>query len=122
MPGTMPQPCDIVLLHFPFTDLSASKWRPVLVMTDVTVSGDFLAAQVTSQMHHRVQVPLRDNDFELGQLPKASIVRPDKIFTLNQSLVVRRVGRLSRPAFEHIHAEICQHLGCEKSTFTRIGS
>ncbi|MGB4334292.1 MAG: type II toxin-antitoxin system PemK/MazF family toxin [Chromatiaceae bacterium] len=118
----MPQPCDIVLLHFPFTDLSASKLRPVLVMTDVTVSGDFLAAQVTSQIHHRVQVPLRDSDFELGRLPKTSIVRPDKIFTLNQSLVVRRVGQLSRLAFDRIHAEICQHLGCKKSAFTRIES
>ncbi|MBK8636877.1 MAG: type II toxin-antitoxin system PemK/MazF family toxin [Chromatiaceae bacterium] len=120
MSGIMPQPCDIVLLPFPFTDLSASKLRPVLVMTDVMVSGDFLAAQVTSQTHHRVRVPLRDSDFELGQLPKASIVRPDKIFTLNQSLVVRRVGRLNRLAFERILAGICQYLGCEKSSFTQI--
>lgn len=78
MPGTMPQPCDIVLLNFPFTDLSATKQRPVLVLTEATVHGYFTAAQVTSQLHHLVQMVLRDSDFELGRLPKASIVRPDK--------------------------------------------
>jgi len=114
MPGTMPQPCDIVLLRFPFTDLSATKLRPVLVLTETTVQGDFLAAQVTSQSHHPVQVSLHDSDFELGQLPKASIVRPDKLFTLNHSLVVRRVGRVRQSTFERIHTEICRHFGCEK--------
>jgi len=112
MPGTMPQPCDIVLLNFPFTDLSATKQRPVLVLTQPTAHGDFIAAQVTSQLHHLVQVRLRDSDFELGRLPQASIVRPDKVFTLNHSLIVRRVGRLRQPAFALIHAEICRYLGC----------
>ena len=110
----MPQPCDIVLLHFPFTDLSATKLRPVLVLTAATLQGDFLAAQVTSQTHHPVQVPLDDSDFELGRLPQASIVRPDKVFTLNRSLIVRRVGRLRLSAFERVRAETCRHVGCEK--------
>jgi mRNA interferase MazF len=110
----MPLPCDIVLLNFPFTDLSAAKQRPVMVLTEATVYGDFTAAQVASQLHHLVQMALRDSDFELGRLPKASVVRPDKVFTLNQSLVVRRVGRLRQPAFERIRAEICRYLGCGK--------
>lgn len=112
MSGTMPQPCDIVLLDFPFADLSASKQRPVLVLTRPTAFGDFSVAQVTSQLHHLVQVTLCDSDFALGRLPKPSIVRPDKVFTLNRSLVVRRVGRLREPAFKRIHAEICRCLGC----------
>jgi len=114
MAGIMPQPSDIVLLHFPFTDLSGAKLRPALVLTEATVHGDFLAAQVTSQTHHLAQVALCDGDFALGRLPKASIVRSDKVFTLNQSLVVRRVGRLRQPAFERIQAEICRHLGCRE--------
>lgn len=110
----MPRPCDIVLLRFPFTDLSAAKLRPALVLTAASLQGDFLAAQVTSQTHHPAQVALCDSDFELGQLPKASIVRFDKVFTLNQSLIVRRVGRLRQPVFERIHEEVCLNLGCRK--------
>ena len=73
----MPQPCDIVLLRFPFTDLSATKLRPVLVLTQPNISGDFVAVQITSQLRHEIQTTLTSDDFELGGLPKASIVRPD---------------------------------------------
>jgi mRNA interferase MazF len=110
----MPQPCDIVLLRFPFTDLSAAKLRPVLVLTQPNSQGDFVAVQVTSQLHHSVQAELTNSDFELGGLPKPSIVRPDKIFTLNQDLVARRVGKMKDAAFDRILHAICQYLSCGK--------
>lgn len=44
---------------FPFTDLSAAMQRRVLVLTQPTAYGDFIAAQVTSQLHHLVQVASR---------------------------------------------------------------
>ena len=43
------QPSDLVLLPFPFSDLSAQKKRPVLVMTAPNAQGDFLAVQISSQ-------------------------------------------------------------------------
>ena len=110
--GTMPLPSEIVLLPFPFTDLSASKRRPVLVLKEGNAQGDFLAAQITSQTQHLPAVGLRAEDFELGGLPKESIVRPDKVFTLNESLIVRRVGKLTASGFERILAAVCQHIGC----------
>ena len=51
--GTMPLPSEIVLLPIPFTDLSASKRRPVLVLKAGNARGDFLAAQITSQTQYR---------------------------------------------------------------------
>ncbi len=78
----MPLPSEIVLLPFPFTDLSAA-W-------------------------------LMAEDFELGGLPKESIVRPDKVFTLNDALIVRRVGKLTPSGFERILEAVCQQLGCKK--------
>ena len=39
---------DVVLLPFPFTDLSATKKRPVLLLSDEDSLGDFLALAVTS--------------------------------------------------------------------------
>lgn len=110
--GTMPQPSEIVLLPFPFADLSASKLRPVLVLTADNPLGDFLAAQVTSQTWHPIQIPLAAEDLLLGTLPKASIVRPDKLFTLSKTLVVRRVGKLTEAAFGRIREAVCRHLDC----------
>jgi mRNA interferase MazF len=43
----MPLPSEIVLLPFPFTDLSATNRRPVLVLKEGNAQGDFLAAQIT---------------------------------------------------------------------------
>jgi mRNA interferase MazF len=45
----MYQPSEVVLLPFPFTDLSASKKRPVLILKKPNFQGDFLAVQITSQ-------------------------------------------------------------------------
>lgn len=40
--------CSIVLVPFPYTDLSASKKRPVLLLTDTNARGDFIAMALTS--------------------------------------------------------------------------
>jgi hypothetical protein len=38
-------------------------------------------------------------DLELGSLPHISLVRPDKMYTLSQSIVVRHIGRLGESKF-----------------------
>jgi mRNA interferase MazF len=110
----MPLPSEIVLLPFPFTDLSATKRRPVLVLKAGNAQGDFLAVQITSQLGYRPAVRLIAEDFELGGLPKESMVRPDKVFTLNKALIVRRVGKLTPSGFERILDAVCQQVGCQK--------
>jgi mRNA interferase MazF len=111
----MPQVSEIVLLPFPFTDLSAGKRRPVLVPKASNSQGDFVVAQITSQLHHHPSVRLVPDDFELGSMPKPSIVRTDKIFTLNESLVARRIGRLRKTSFQPILDAICEQLNCLRS-------
>jgi len=108
----MPRASEIVLLPFPFTDLSAGKHRPVLVLKASNSQGDFVAAQITSQLHHHPSVRLVADDFELGDMPKPSIVRTDKIFTLSEALVTRRIGRLRRTSFQPILDAICAQLNC----------
>lgn len=108
----MPLPSDVVLLPFPFTALSASKRRPVLILKESNAQGDFLAVQITSQTRYLPVLSLVAADFELGGLPKESIVRPDKVFTLNESLIVRRVGKLTSLGFSRVLAAVCQQLGC----------
>jgi len=109
----MPRRSDLVLLPFPFSDLSSAKRRPVLVLRNPNRQGDFLAAQVTSQLHHQPAVPLADDHLKLGMLPKTSIVRTDKVFTLSASLIVRRIGVLSEPAFDRVLRAVCLELGCK---------
>lgn len=112
----MYQPSDVVLLPFPFSDLSAHKKRPVLIMKAENVQGDFLAVQITSQPGYEGALVLKQEDFSTGLLPKKSFVRPDKLITLNKSLVVQRIGILTDAAFDRIRDGICTHLSCEKNS------
>ncbi len=106
------QPRDVVLLPFPFSDLSTTKLRPVLVLRAPDARGDFLAVQITSQAGHALAVALTPADYALHPLPKTSYARPDKLFTLHTSQVVRRDSQLSDSAFARVHRAVCLAMGC----------
>jgi len=103
---------DVVLLPFPFTDLSATKLRPVLVLRAPDVRGDFLAVQITSQAGHPMAVALASTDYALNPLPKMSFARPDKLFTLHLSQIVRRDSQLNEAAFQRVQKAVCAAAGC----------
>jgi len=89
---------DVVLLPFPFTDLSAAKTRPAVVVSSEIfhrVRSELLLAYVSSQLTkaHGVLDHILV-DWALAGLPKPSFVRP-KLAAIEPSLIVHRIGRLS---------------------------
>jgi mRNA interferase MazF len=85
---------DIVLVRFPFTDLSTSKKRPALVLSSARFSaqqGDVVVMALTSQSQRDTQ--LRLAEWKAAGLPKPTWLKT-VIGTLATSLVVRRLGRL----------------------------
>jgi mRNA interferase MazF len=94
-----PLPGELVLLPFPFTDLSGNKRRPVLVLAAADTLGDFIAVPVTSQPGHSGFISLGSQQLADGALPKDSWIKADKPFTLNRSLVflAAQPGNPARP-------------------------
>jgi mRNA interferase MazF len=98
------RPGDIVLVRFPFTDLSTTKKRPALVLNPpgfTSPFGNVVVLAMTSQPQRDRK--LRLSKWHLAGLPKPSWFRP-VIGTLAVSLIVRRLGRLhgaDRPAARH---------------------
>jgi mRNA interferase MazF len=89
----------IALVLFPFSDLSQSKYRPVLVLAPAG-RGDFILCQITSNRYaDPLAIELTDQDFAEGSLRRASYVRPGKLFTAHGGLVRRRVGALRVEAY-----------------------
>ncbi len=100
------RPGAVVLVRFPFSDLSASKLRPAVVNADVG-SGDHVLVQVTSKSYadHRA-VELTDDSFESGGLDRTSYARPGKLFTANDSLIAKEVGALAPTAIRVLVAAV----------------
>lgn len=93
---------EVVLVPFPFSDLSQSKVRPALCLADAG-RGDWVLCQITSNPYgDPMAVPLDDHDFASGGLLVASFARPGKLFTANGALLVRSVGRLDNDPFERV--------------------
>ena len=74
---------DLLLVPFPFTDLSAVKRRPVIAITPADSYGDFIAIPVTSRPQAEHGLPLAATDLLTGTLPAASWIRTNRIVTLN---------------------------------------
>jgi len=85
---------DVVIVPFPFSDLSQSKRRPALVIA--TLRGDdLILCQITSQnLTDYYAVAINNNDFETGSLNKPSNIRPNRIFTADQSIILSIAGHL----------------------------
>jgi mRNA interferase MazF len=102
---------DLLLVPFPFSDLSAAKRRPVLALTASDSYGDFIALPVTSHPQAEHGLPLAAADLVTGSLPAASWIRTNRIVTLNVSLVVKTVGRVSERAVAAAVERFCAHIG-----------
>ena len=97
---------SVVLVPFPFSDLSQSKRRPAVVLAGAE-RGDWILCQVTSKPYADARaVELTDNDFVQGSLRITSYARPAKLFTAHESLFVSEVGVLSVGSLKKITDEV----------------
>jgi mRNA interferase MazF len=84
----------IVLVRFPFSDLSRSKLRPAVVLAE-TERSDWVLCQVTSQPNtDAIAVKITNSDLASGSFKKDSYVRPGKLFTANSAIMTKQIGEL----------------------------
>ena len=95
---------DIVLVKFPFSDLSQVKLRPAVVLTQGEYN-DVMLCQITSQEHrNHPAVKIETTDFESGALRVTSYARPFRITVVAQRLIIRKLAVLK----EEKHQEIVE--------------
>ena len=84
----------VVLVRFPFSDLSQTKLRPAVVLAGAC-RGDWILCQVTSKPYGDAgAVKPEDVSFTTGSLRITSYARPGKLFTANRDLIVEQVATL----------------------------
>ena len=88
---------DVVLVPFPFTDLSSSKRRPALVISPDAFNHqmqDVVGAAITLQLTNEHAVTIEASDCVDGKLPKTSVVKLAKVFTIHSTLVIQKLCAL----------------------------
>ncbi len=99
---------DVVVLPFPFSDLSANKRRPALVVAQGEY-GDVILCQITSKSKEKVNtIELKNKDFQKGRLKITSYVRLRKIFTSDLGLILYRAGKIKKEKIKEVDNAICR--------------
>jgi mRNA interferase MazF len=99
---------DVVLIPFPYADFSVFKKRPALVVGEAEFD-NFILCQITSKADtSKRAVLVSSKDFAKGSLNQDSFTRPDKLFTVEKSIIEKRLGRLENSKLIEIKRSIRQ--------------
>lgn len=86
---------EVVVVPFPFSDLTDTKRRPALVVAQLE-GNDLVLCQITSvNRGDKYAVSLAELDFVAGSLKHLSFICPNRIFTAESSIVIRSIGHIS---------------------------
>jgi mRNA interferase MazF len=86
---------DVVVVPFPFSDLTQAKRRPALVLAGLD-GDDLILCQITSQsVADRYSVMIADADFASGSLKQKSNARPNRLFTADNHIILYKVGKVN---------------------------
>jgi mRNA interferase MazF len=97
---------DVVVIPFPFSDLSENKRRPALVVAELD-NDEIILCQITSRARiDKYSVLLDQQDFKQGGLKVESIIRPNKLFTAERSIVSYKGGSLKEIKVKQIEKEL----------------
>jgi mRNA interferase MazF len=100
---------EIVVVPFPFSDLSNIKQRPVLILSgnnDNKTSDDIITCGITSNLKDmKYSVLIGRMDLENGDIPAKSRIKIDKLFTLNKSIIKKRVAKINKETLSKVKKE-----------------
>lgn len=107
----------IILVPFPFTDLSSQKIRPALIISDPKFSPDTVTvvfiSSITSQKYLKTDILIKDDDtsFEKTGLKKSSLLRCHKIASLDKKIVLGEMGSITKTLQKKIDGKLRIVLG-----------
>jgi mRNA interferase MazF len=105
---------SVVLVNFPFTDLSQTKLRPAIILwIDIAGTDDVVVCAITSQKTDRLNdgeflIDSTDSEFAQTGLRVSSKVRTTRLVTLSRQLVVRKLGELGTQHIQELNAKMAQ--------------
>jgi len=117
MPQTRLKRGDIVLVPFPFTDLTAEKLRPAVIVSSNPQELDVVIAFISSIVPMGelsatdFLLTVNHPDFTKTGLKKASVFKMRKLLTIERAKIVRRLGEVSPAIQKELDGRLKNGLG-----------
>ncbi len=93
---------DVIIVPFPFSDLTEAKRRPALVVA-VLQGNDLILCQITSRLvKDEYAISLEVDDFNIGSLRQTSNIRPNRLFTADREIIISKVGQIKLEKLEEV--------------------
>jgi mRNA interferase MazF len=96
---------EVVIVPFPFLNLSGSKKRPALILIDLP-GPDVVLAAISSTGNDPNAVALDAKDFQTGQLDHPSFIHPTKLFTFQKNVIGRVAGKITNTKWKEVISKI----------------
>ncbi|MBU1854915.1 MAG: type II toxin-antitoxin system PemK/MazF family toxin [Nanoarchaeota archaeon] len=97
--GTMFNQREIILVAFPFSDLSNYKKRPALIISNDKFNQsyeDIICCMITSNPEAKDGIDLKQKDLEQGNIFFDSIIKPHRLFTVSKKIILKKLGLLKK--------------------------
>ena len=87
---------DIVLIPFPYSDLTLSKKRPALIISNEKMNKmqDVICCLVTTKSH-KDDLKIEQDSFDEGNLPFKSFIKPHRIFTIQEKIIIKKLCKIN---------------------------
>jgi len=105
--GIMYNQREIILVPFPYSDLTSSKQRPALIISNslVNKSEDRICCLITSNPLNK-GVEIKKEDFEKGKLPFKSWIKVNRIFSVNEKIIKKKLCIINKSFHKQIIGEL----------------
>jgi len=102
---------DIVLIPFPFTNLRGAKRRPAVILYKGEL--DVIVSFITSRIKWEEKTDLLIVPDQSNGLKKPSLIRIDKIATLEIELIIGKIGEVDGDKIIELNSKLSQLLGLQ---------
>ncbi len=102
---------DIILIPFPYSDLTGSKQRPAIIISNeiVNKTEDRICCLITSK-EAKDGIFIGKEFLEFGSLPLKSWVKPYRIFTVDQKIIRKKLCSINDKLYKIIEDRIKQYI------------